>query len=111
SGEGAMQRGAVRLASMLVFLAALVVGSRGSAVVIGDCDNNGQVTIDEVMLMVDIALGSGLVSACPAADTNSDGVIAIDEIIAAVGVALSGLPPTVTAMPTPSDSSTPTATA
>jgi len=58
----------------------------------GDCDGSGEVTIGELITLVNIALGSRPVSACPAGDVNSDGTIAINEIIAAVGNALNGCP-------------------
>jgi len=32
---------------------------------IGDCDNSGQVTIDELLTLVNIALGTAQPSACP----------------------------------------------
>src|SRR5262249_40249445 len=54
----------------------------------GDCDGNGMVTINELVLLVNIALGSEPVSACPAGDIDHNGVIAINEIITAVNNAL-----------------------
>jgi len=58
----------------------------------GDCDGSGEVTINELILMVNIALGTQPVSACPAGDVDQNGVIAINEIILAVGSALNGCP-------------------
>ncbi len=79
-----------------------------SAACVGDCDGNGAVTVDEILVMVNIALGTVDISQCPAADPNGDGVT-VDEILAAVNAALSACPavPTATASPSP----TPTATA
>ena len=57
---------------------------------VGDCDGSGMVTVDELVLAVDIALGSAAVDACMAVDTNHDGKVTIDEIIAAVDSALDG---------------------
>src|SRR5262249_38553836 len=54
----------------------------------GDCNGDGQVTIDELILGVNIALGTEPISACPAFDTHGDGQGWIDEPIAAVNVAL-----------------------
>jgi len=58
----------------------------------GDCDGSGEVTINELITLVNIALGNSPVSACPAGDVNGDGMIAINEIVAAVGNALNGCP-------------------
>jgi hypothetical protein len=55
----------------------------------GDCNGDGQVTINELIIGVNIALGIAPISDCPAFDTNGDGQVSIDELIAAVNVALS----------------------
>lgn len=47
-------------------------------------------TVDEVVLLVDIALGLGDASACEAGDANGDGQIAINDILVAVQRLLSG---------------------
>lgn len=60
------------------------------AACIGDCGGDGQVTIDELISMVNIALGSRPISDCTAGDENRDGEITIDEIIKAVNNALNG---------------------
>ena len=57
---------------------------------VGDCNGDQQVTIDELITMVNIALGAKPVSDCLAGDTGGDGDITIDEIIQAVNRALSG---------------------
>jgi hypothetical protein len=56
----------------------------------GDCDRDGEVVIDELVTMVNIALGSRPVLDCSVGDTNGHGEITIDEIIQAVNRALSG---------------------
>ncbi len=43
----------------------------------------GGVTLDDLVVMVDIALGSATVSICLAGDANDDGSVTINEIIAA----------------------------
>src|SRR5947207_3240244 len=58
----------------------------------GDCDGSGEVTVNELLIMVNIALGGADVVACPAGDTDQDGTIIITEILAAVVNALSGCP-------------------
>ncbi len=67
----------------------------------GDCNGDGEVTVDEILTMVNIALGSGSVADCLAGDVNGDGEITVDEIVTAVGNALNGCAPaTPTATPT-----------
>ncbi len=56
----------------------------------GDCGGDGQVTIDELITMVNVALGTKPVSECSVGDTSGDGDITIDEIIQAVNRALNG---------------------
>ncbi len=51
---------------------------------LGDCGGDGEVTVDEIITMVNIALGSQPVSSCPVGDANGDGEVTIDEIIQAV---------------------------
>ncbi|HVM98436.1 MAG TPA: hypothetical protein VMT89_18725, partial [Candidatus Acidoferrales bacterium] len=58
----------------------------------GDCDGSGDVTVDELIKLVNVALGSAPISACPTADRDQSGDITIDEIIAAVNEALDGCP-------------------
>jgi hypothetical protein len=57
---------------------------------VGDCDGKGQVTIDELVRMVSIALGTSPASDCTAGDANGDGSVAINELVLAVTHALSG---------------------
>jgi Cohesin domain len=57
---------------------------------IGDCDGSGGVTVDELIVMVNIALGNADVSSCKAGDTDRSGQITIDEILGAVNRALNG---------------------
>jgi hypothetical protein len=56
----------------------------------GDCGGDGEVGVDEIITMVNVALGNADVSACRAGDSSSDGEITIGEIIAAVNNALGG---------------------
>jgi hypothetical protein len=63
----------------------------------GDCDGNNQVTINELLLMVNISLGSSDISLCPAGDVTGnggvpDGEITVDELIRAVNNALGTCP-------------------
>lgn len=73
---------------------------------VGDCDTTGEVTINELLTMVNIALGTTTVSSCEAGDANDDGQVSVDEIVRAVQNALNGCPgPTATPTATPSVSS------
>jgi hypothetical protein len=54
---------------------------------VGDCNGDRQVTIDEILTMVNIAL-ENVETPCFAGDANRDGRITIDEILAAVNNAL-----------------------
>ena len=58
------------------------------AVIAGDCDSGGGVSIDELVRAVGIALGTQAIAACPSADVNHDGSVRIAELIQAVNAAL-----------------------
>jgi hypothetical protein len=62
------------------------------------------VTVNEILTMVNIALGNAPLLNCEAADANHDGQITVDEILTAVNNALNGCPAQVT--PTPPTAST-----
>src|SRR5215470_4959638 len=75
-----------------------------AAACVGDCNSDGAVTVDELLNLVNIALGNADVSSCSAGDANGDGQITIDEILTAASNALNGcaMPgPTPTPMPAP----------
>ena len=55
----------------------------------GDCDGNGAVAINELILGVNIALGAQPVDACPAF-MNPDGIVDIARLIKGVNNALNG---------------------
>jgi hypothetical protein len=50
------------------------------------------VTVNELITMVNIALGNAPVTSCTVGDTNNDGTITVNEIIAGVNNALNGCP-------------------
>jgi len=58
----------------------------------GDCDDSGQVTVDEIVMMVNIALGDDVLASCRAGNIDGDGMITVDEIIVAVNNLLFGCP-------------------
>jgi hypothetical protein len=67
-----------------------------------DCDGDGHVTVEELVVAVNIALGQLPLAACPAADRNGDSLVTVDEIVIAVSAALQGCAtPLSTASPTP----------
>jgi len=87
---------------------AVVLGQCG-----GDCDGSNDVTIAELITLVNVALGNGAASSCAAGDANRNGQITIDEILAALNHALCGCAgpcptpaPTNTRPPLPSPSAT-----
>jgi hypothetical protein len=67
--------------------------SATAQVCVGDCNGDGSVTVDEIVTMVNIALGLSEVSSCAAADPGGDGMVTVDEILTAVNNALNGCPP------------------
>jgi hypothetical protein len=58
----------------------------------GDCGNDGEVTINELLVMVNIVLDILELPECPAGDADGGGTITIDEILRAVNNALFGCP-------------------
>ena len=63
---------------------------QASAPCLGDCHGDMRVTVDELMIMVNIALGSAPLSECEVGDANDDDRITVDEIVTAVNHALVG---------------------
>jgi hypothetical protein len=59
---------------------------------VGNCDYSSGVTVDEILTMVNVALGNTTIGVCEAGDANGDGQITVDEILGAVNHALSGCP-------------------
>jgi hypothetical protein len=109
-----LQRARVTLLALGLVLP--TIPHRGSAACIGDCDSSGDVTVNEIITMVNIALGSAPVANCAAGDADNSGDITINEIIAAVNNALSACPPeqatpTATATASPIVTASPTITA
>lgn len=56
----------------------------------GDCNNDQQVAVNELVLAVNIALGNAPASQCPSVDRNGDGTVTVSELIQAVNAALNG---------------------
>lgn len=58
----------------------------------GDCDGSHSVTVDEILTLVNIALGNAAVDACRAGDRDANHAIEVDEILQAVINAQEGCP-------------------
>ena len=61
-----------------------------SASCVGDCNGDGSVEINELIIGVVIALSSAPPTACPAFDRDGNGAVGIDELTAAVNNSLNG---------------------
>ena len=84
------QRGLPRQVGLHVDIGADEAQQTTAPVCTGDCDGSGDVTVNELITMVNIALGNAALSACTAGDADGSGDITINEIIAAVNNALNG---------------------
>lgn len=56
----------------------------------GDCNGDGVVAVNELVLAVNIALGTATVEECAAADADGDGEVTVNELVTAVNLALAG---------------------
>src|SRR5262245_54365984 len=74
---------------------------------IGDCDGSGQVTVDELVTGVSLALGTLRLDRCPQFDCDETGSVTVDCIVDAVSAALDGCQVPTTGSPT-RDRGTPT---
>jgi hypothetical protein len=88
--------------------ALLLTGStaRAQSACVGDCNGNNMVTINELILGVNIALGNQPITACEAFDCQGTGMVPINCLIQGVNNASNGCPPA-----PPTSTSTPEATA
>jgi hypothetical protein len=86
------KRPAVLLVALTTLVGSVVCRTEAWAQCRGDCDGNGQTTVDEIVTLVNIALGTIAVINCTGGDVNGDGRITVDEILSAVTDALSGCP-------------------
>jgi hypothetical protein len=60
---------------------------------VGDCGGTGTVAINNIITMVNIALGNApCCTSCAAADPNNTGQVVVTQIIQAVNNALNGCP-------------------
>jgi hypothetical protein len=56
----------------------------------GDCNGDGVIAVNEVIIGVNISLGTAPVSRCPALDGDANGIVQVNELIAAVRSLLNG---------------------
>jgi hypothetical protein len=102
---GELRVGDERLAGRTLYLAARAVDEAGNVSRLtplgsvefpelqdctGDCTADATVTVDELLLMVNVALGTAAPQDCLRGDANADGAITVDEILTAVQRALDG---------------------
>lgn len=80
------------LAALMLALATLSTTTPAAALCVGDCNLDAGVTVDEIIVGVNIALGSTPADECMAIDGNLDRQVTVDEIITAVSAALTGCP-------------------
>jgi len=71
-----------------LLLVAIVSGPARACV--GDCNDDGEVPVDELVAGVGIALGQSSVAGCPALDRDEDDAVGVDELVAAVSSAIDG---------------------
>src|SRR5262245_11975214 len=57
---------------------------------VGDCGVDGRVTVDEVVVGVNIALAETAMGGCVLFDLSRDGRVTVDDLLAAITAALSG---------------------
>lgn len=84
-------------------LSALLMTSEPAArgLCVGDCDGEGAVTIDELVLVLGMALSGASVDACRLADVDGDNAISVADMVTCVGSALNGCGPSPTPTRTP----------
>jgi len=72
-----------------------VTVSAGTASCAGDCNDDGLVTLGDVVTVINLFLRKEPISSCSAADVNQDGRVSIGEIVRTVNVLLGNLDCTV----------------
>jgi hypothetical protein len=60
----------------------------GAPPLVGDCNGDASVTVDEILTGINIALGLRPLEDCPGFDENLDGQVTVDELITAIVNAL-----------------------
>ena len=110
---GSRRRNHTTVGTAVVAALVIACGSARAQECVGDCDGNGMVTINELILGVSIALGNQPITACGAFDCQHNETVPINCLIQGVNGALDGCSAAVatnTATPMPNVTATPTAT-
>lgn len=96
----------------VIAITLLGIGTVAHAQCVGDCDGNGSVAVNELVLGTNIALERAPLSQCEVFDADDNGQVAVNELVTGVNNLLRECPAASTATPTPTDSGpTPTPTA
>lgn len=66
--------------------------TQGTTSCFGDCNGSGDVAVNELVTMVNIALDRAGLETCPSGDTDGSGTILVNELVTAVNYALRGCP-------------------
>jgi len=66
-----------------------------AALCVGDCNGDGEVTVDELVTSVDVALGTATMRQCRTVNDSGSDRVTVDELVRAVDAALGGCPATV----------------
>lgn len=97
-------RNGLRFVVGAVLISAVFERSLGAVAFIdcpGDCDGDRVVTVDELVVGVQIALNRQDAIPCLAFDLDGDGDVAVDEVIRAIDAVLAGCSPQPSPTPTP----------
>ena len=90
-----LDRSVLRLAAFIVFALAATICARPTPAqdaCTGDCDADGAVFVDEIVVGVNIALGVAQLAQCSAFDADDSDTVEVDELIQGVNNALNGCP-------------------
>ena len=83
-----------RIPPLFAILALTLVCAEASpaaaAPCVGDCSQDGAITVDEILIGVNVALGLTPMSTCPPFDADASGTLTVDELVSAVDGALRG---------------------
>jgi len=81
-----------RIAGVVALLVLLVSGARRLVHAPGTAAANGTVTVNELIVGVNMALGTAGAGQCAAFDSSGDGQVTVNELIGAVSSLLNGCP-------------------
>lgn len=77
-------------AALVAILACATPVAAGLTPCVGDCDGDRMVSVNEIVTMVSIALGTRDLAECKSADGDGNGKVEVDDLIRAVDNALNG---------------------